>query len=104
MTTWMTSPNRASRQPAETNDITEKPRHEQRGKPSRWMRNENGDTARQASMKPQHNRIIPEELLNSGADRKYTKTTGNETLPSKQQPPRPPDTTSGERDEMRRGY
>lgn len=43
-------------------------------------------------------------MLNSGADRKYTKITGNEISQSKQQPPRPSDTTDGEMDETRRKH
>ena len=47
-------------------------------------KNETNDiAAKQVSRKPQLNRIIPEKMLNSGADRNNTKTTGNETSPSK---------------------
>lgn len=59
---------------------------------------------REARKKSQHSRIIPEEMLNSGTNRKYTKITGNEISQSKQQPPRPHDTTDGEMDETRQGH
>ena len=49
-----------------------------------------GTPPKQASGKPQINRIIPEKMFNSGTDRKYTKMTGNETPPSKQTIAAPP--------------
>ena len=48
-------------------------------------KNETDDiAAKQSSRKPQLNRIIPEKMLNSGANRNNTKMTGNETQPNKQ--------------------
>lgn len=74
MTSPMTSPERT--------------RHEQQGKPSRGAERKKTkpitSPTRKASKKSQLNRIIPEEMLNSGVNRKYTKMTGNETPQSKQ--------------------
>lgn len=80
-----------SKQIAETDDImmTSQERARRAAWPSRATRSENGNTARQVSRKPQQNRIIPEEMLNSGANRNNTKITGNETPPGKQRPHRP---------------
>ena len=80
----MTSHDRASKQHAETDyiidDITRAGTARAAEKPSRVMERKSEpmtSPARRARRKPQHSRIIPEEMLNSGADRKYTKMTGS---------------------------
>lgn len=90
MTTGDIAERQATQLEPMTSPITssERTRHEQlrENEPSDEKKKAEPMTSptRKASKKSQHSRIIPEEMLNSGANRNYTKMTGNETQPGKQ--------------------